>query len=74
MSKDSREHKEDFDLWYGTHRFRTKNLNEYIRFLKNLLDEILLVLAYICRDIRNLENKIRYKPKIIVPPSISVRI
>ncbi len=49
--------KDKFELWYGTHKYRTKSLEQYIFFLKNLLDEILLCLAHVCKDIRKLENR-----------------
>lgn len=49
--------KDLFDVWYGDGRYRTKSLSEYIVFLKNLLDEILYLMAHICRDIRRLEGR-----------------
>jgi hypothetical protein len=51
------ENKDNFDVWYGDHRYRTKDLKEYVVFLKHLLDEILYYLAYVCRDIRRLEGR-----------------
>jgi hypothetical protein len=51
------ENKDNFDVWYGNHRYRTKDLKEYVIFLKHLLDEILYYLAYVCRDIRRLEGR-----------------
>jgi len=51
------QNKENFDTWYGDHRYRTKDLKEYVEFLKRLLDEMLYYLAYVCRDIRRLEGR-----------------
>ncbi len=51
------DNKDKFELWYGTHKYRTKSLEQYVDFLKNLLDEILYYLAHICRDIRRLEGR-----------------
>lgn len=51
------EKKEQFDVWYGDDRFRSKSLVEYVRFLKNLQIEVIFQLAYVCRDIRRLEGR-----------------
>ncbi len=51
------EKKEQFDVWYGDDRFRSKSLTEYVRFLRKLQTEVILQLAYICRDIRRLEGR-----------------
>lgn len=49
--------KEQFEIWYGNDKYRTKSINEYVEFLKKLLDEILYCLAHVCRDIRILEGR-----------------
>lgn len=49
--------KENLDIWYGDHRFRTKNLKEYVEFQKNLLDEILVGIAHVCGDIAKIEQR-----------------
>ncbi len=51
------DNKDKFEVWYGTHRYMTKDLKQYVEFLKNLLDEILYCLAHVCRDIRRLEAR-----------------
>ncbi len=57
LEKDREQEKDKVDLWYGTHRYRTKDLKEYVVFLTNLLREIIYNLAFICRDIRVLEGR-----------------
>lgn len=57
MIANREDNKEKFELWYGNERYRTKDLEEYVRFLKNLLDEILYRVAHICKDIRKLEGR-----------------
>ena len=52
-------YKDNLDVWYGDHRYKSKNLKEYVTFLKLLLDEIILYLAYICRGVRRLEGRQR---------------
>ena len=57
VSRDSQENKKNLELWYGTHRYRTKSLKEYIEFLIVLMDEVLAAIAHVCRDIRMLEDR-----------------
>jgi len=57
METDRLKNKELFDTWYGDDRFRSKSPAEYVEFLKNLLDEMLVHIAHLCRDIRKLEGR-----------------
>ncbi len=57
MISDRQDNKDKFELWYGTHKYRTKSLEQYVVFLKCLLDETLYYLAHVCRDIRRLEDR-----------------
>ena len=57
VSRDRKQNNENFDLWYGCHRYRTKSLEEYVEFLLLLMDEQLAQLAHICRSMRELEGR-----------------
>ncbi len=57
MVTDRTENKELFEIWYGEHKFRTKNLKEYLLFMNFLFDEILLRLAHLCKGFRQLEGR-----------------
>lgn len=56
-SRDRKENNDNLDIWYGCHRYRTKDLKEYAEFLTLLLDEVLIAIAHVCRDIRELEGR-----------------
>ena len=57
VSRDRKQNNENLDLWYGTHKYRTKSLKEYVEFLILLMDEVLAAIAHVCRSIRELEGR-----------------
>lgn len=57
VSRNRKENNDNLDVWYGSHRYRTKSLEEYVSFLTLLMDEVLAAIAHVCRDIRALEGR-----------------
>ena len=57
VGRDSQQNEKNLELWYGSQRFRTKDLKEYIVYLTLLMDEVFASIAHVCRDIRELEGR-----------------
>lgn len=57
VNMDREKNSELLDVWYGDHRFRSKSVSEYTLFLRNLLHELLVCIAHVCRDIREIEGR-----------------
>jgi hypothetical protein len=48
---------ENLEVWYGEYKYKTKDLKEYITFLTLLMDEVLIAIAHVCKDTRELEGR-----------------
>jgi len=57
VGRNLKQNERNLDTWYQHHKYRTKDIKEYITYLTLLLDEVLAHIAHVCREIRELEGR-----------------